>query len=136
MKQSQQINTVMKEEPPLGTETSNLKNIPAYHEIVTRKGLCLSSLSCAMINGNMITLIYTGKVYQLRQIDVVYRECTRAPVKMVLVVKFHGYLAPLGISSGIDMSKRNFPDKRWLILAIATLSKGQDGIFDEDYMPV
>ena len=34
------------------------------------------------------------------------------------------------------MSKRNFPDKRWLIFAIATLSKGQDEIFNEDYMPV
>ena len=33
------------------------------------------------------------------------------------------------------MKKENFPDKRWLILAISTLSQGKDEIFASDYMP-
>jgi len=41
----------------------------------------------------------------------------------------------MNIKSGIDLSKGNFPDKPWLILAVATLSKGQDEIFDPDYYP-
>ena len=65
-----------------------------------------------------------------------YRECARAPTKLVLVQKLKAFLNKLNIRSGIDMSKRNFPDKRWLILAISSLSKGQDEIFNEDYMPV
>jgi len=45
------------------------------------------------------------------------------------------YLAATGTDSGILMKRENFPDKKWLILAIATLSKGKDEIFDPDYMP-
>ena len=33
------------------------------------------------------------------------------------------------------MEKQNFPDKDWLILAIATLSGGADPIFDAGYVP-
>jgi len=29
----------------------------------------------------------------------------------------------------------NLPDKQWLILAVSTLSKGMDEIFDPDYTP-
>ena len=65
-----------------------------------------------------------------------YRECARAPTKLVLVQKLEAYLGKQNIKIGIDMSKRNFPDKRWLVLAIGSLSKGQDEIFGEDYLPV
>ena len=47
----------------------------------------------------------------------------------------HGYLKPLGIDSGIDTEKENFPDKEWLVLAVASLSGGQDPIFARDYVP-
>ena len=33
------------------------------------------------------------------------------------------------------MVTENFPDKEWLVLAVATLSDGRDEIFDLDYMP-
>ena len=49
--------------------------------------------------------------------------------------KFLKYLGVSGAKSGIEMKKENYPDKRWLILAIATLSRGKDEIFDPDYMP-
>ena len=33
------------------------------------------------------------------------------------------------------MKKENFPDKAWLIRAVATLSEGEDEIFNLDYVP-
>jgi hypothetical protein len=53
----------------------------------------------------------------------------------VLCEILHGYLLPLGIASGIDMEKENFPDKEWLVLAVASLSGGKDPIFARDYVP-
>ena len=42
----------------------------------------------------------------------------------------------IGVDSGISLKTENFPDKAWLIRAIATLSKGQDEIFKLDYVPL
>jgi len=36
--------------------------------------------------------------------------------------KLERYLGNLDIKSGIDFERGNYPDKKWLILAIATLS--------------
>ena len=52
-----------------------------------------------------------------------------------MVQKLERYLSAMNVKSGIDMSKGNFPDKPWLILAVASLSKGEDEIFDPDYYP-
>jgi hypothetical protein len=52
-----------------------------------------------------------------------------------MVQKFEKYLHAKGLSSGIEISKNNFPDKDWLVLAVATLSKGKDEIFHPDYLP-
>ena len=49
--------------------------------------------------------------------------------------KLHTYLKALGKDSGISMKKENFPDKAWLILAVASLSDGDDEIFNIDYVP-
>ena len=35
----------------------------------------------------------------------------------------------------INMDIENFPDKAWMVLAIATLSGGKDDIFDKNYLP-
>jgi hypothetical protein len=37
--------------------------------------------------------------------------------------------------TGINLDTENFPDKAWMILAIATLSGGKDEIFDKNYLP-
>ena len=37
--------------------------------------------------------------------------------------------------TGINMDIENFPDKAWMVLAIATLSGGKDDIFDKNYLP-
>ena len=49
--------------------------------------------------------------------------------------KLNKYLDQHKLVSGIDMSKQNFPDKAWLVLAISTLSGGKDEIFHPDYLP-
>jgi hypothetical protein len=46
------------------------------------------------------------------------------------------YIRDMGLTpSGITNIKKNYPDKRYLILVIATLSRGQDEIFDPNYIP-
>ena len=37
--------------------------------------------------------------------------------------------------TGVNMDIENFPDKAWMVLAIATLSGGKDDIFDKNYLP-
>jgi hypothetical protein len=59
----------------------------------------------------------------------------RPPGKQTLIQKLLGYLETLKIPSGIDTVKQNYPDKAWLILAISTVSNGQDEIFSKDYLP-
>jgi hypothetical protein len=54
----------------------------------------------------------------------------------VLVEKLNYYLKVQGHPpSGINAIRKNYPDKPWLVLAIASLSKGQDEIFKKDYVP-
>ncbi len=31
--------------------------------------------------------------------------------------------------------RQNYPDKAWLVLAVATVSAGKDEIFNKDYLP-
>ena len=66
---------------------------------------------------------------------MVFRQCATPPTKLIMVQKLERYLAAMNVKSGIDLAKGNFPDKQWLILAVATLSNGQDEIFDLDYFP-
>ena len=53
----------------------------------------------------------------------------------VLVEKLHKYLQPHNLRTGIDITKENFPDKPWLIIAVASVSSGKDEIFGRDYIP-
>ena len=54
-----------------------------------------------------------------------------------MVKKFEDLLISTGSGkkSGIIASKSNYPDKQWLIFAVATLSNGEDEIFGVDYLP-
>ena len=48
----------------------------------------------------------------------------------------NAYLQQNGLPpSGINIEKEKFPDRPWLILAVATLSNGSDEIFGRDYVP-
>ncbi len=80
-------------------------------------------------------LIQQNKIFSMDQVQVIFRLCCKPPTKLVLILKLLKYLENLGIPSGIDLVKQNFPDKAWLILAIATVSQGKDEIFDKDFLP-
>ena len=123
--------------PPARSSKGNpgFKNLAAFHELLTRDGMCCPALNSKFANKESLSAMFTGKIFRLRQEDVIYRECVKPPTKLVLVQKFLKYLGVTGAQSGIVMKNENFPDKRWLILAIATLSQGRDEIFAADYMP-
>ena len=114
---------------------TGFRNLAAFHELLTRDGMCCPSINSKFVNKETLSDMYMGKIFRLRQEDIVFRECVKPPTKLVLVQKFLKYLAVTGAQSGIVMKRENFPDKRWLILAIATLSRGKDEIFDAEYMP-
>ena len=118
-----------------GKRSPALKNMGAFHELMRRNGFAMPDLSSKFINQNTLFGMYSGQIYSLKQIDVVYREVAKPPTKLMMVQKFEDYLSRVNVKSGIDMAKKNFPDKTWLILAVATLSRGQDEIFDPEYVP-
>ena len=72
----------------------------------------------------------------MTQQQVVFRVCVKPPTKLVLVQKLVAYLKQHNLESGINMLKQNFPDKAWLVIAIATLTNGADEIFHRDYLPI
>ena len=112
-----------------------ITSVAMLHEMMTRCGYSLPELNSRYISQKMLLGIREGKYYALKQKDVVWAECTRPPPIQTLVEKIHSYLQPLGISTGIDIAKKNFPDKAYCIRVIASLSKGKDEIFDKGYFP-
>ena len=105
------------------------------HELLTRKGFCLPKLSSAFITIEQLLLIRDGKIWSLKQNQLIYRECTRPPSIRVLADKLNAYCHQLNFHTGINPKCDNYPDKEWLIKAIATLSRGNDEIFALDYVP-
>ena len=65
MNNSLNFNTDMRAEN-VAADLTGLKSLPAYHELVTRKGICLPALTSSFITGNTITQIYQNKIFQLR----------------------------------------------------------------------
>jgi len=53
----------------------------------------------------------------------------------VLVLKLETFCRDNGIELGIDMNKKNFPDKEWLVRMVSFVSEGNDEIFDKGYVP-
>ena len=91
--------------------------------------------SSKYITEKQLQLIQHSKIFSLDQTQVIFRVCATPPNKLVLVQKLLQYLKQLNIEPGISLEKQNFPDKNWLILAIATVSNGKDEIFSKDYIP-
>jgi hypothetical protein len=112
-----------------------IMGISMLHELMTRTQWVLPDEKSRFITLKKLLLIREGKIFGLREEKVQYKQCTRPPCSRVLCEILHGYLKPLGIDSGIDTEKENFPDKEWLVLAVASLSGGQDPIFARDYVP-
>ena len=114
---------------------ANLKNKQAFYELMIRDGYYLPKLTSKFMNQKMMQAIRDKKVFALLQKQIVFRICISPPSKEHLLIKLHQYLDAQKVSSGIDLKKENFPDKDWIILAIATLSQGNDEIFGKSYYP-
>ena len=113
-----------------------VKDKKAYHELLVRSGWVLPDLDSKFVSSENLISIQAKKIYGLKVNDVFFRQCVTPPSKQVLVDKLNLYLQGQGLlPSGINPIKKNYPDKPWLILAIASLSKGQDEIFKKDYVP-
>ena len=112
-----------------------LKSVAAYWELLARSGKFLPEESSKYITEKQLLLIQANHIFTMDQSQVVFRVCVKPPRKLVLVQKLLSYLKELNLQSGIDLAKKNFPDKQWLILAIATVSQGKDEIFHRDYLP-
>ena len=102
-----------------------VKDKKAYHELLVRSGWVLPDIDSKFVSSENLINIQAKKIYGLKVADVVYGQCVTPPSKQVLVDKLHVYLNGLNLlPSGINSVKKNYPDKQWLILAIASLSKG------------
>ena len=112
-----------------------LKNLAAMHELMTRQGFFLPEFTSKFINRVSLFQIYNGQIFSLKTGAMTFRQCATPPTKIVLIQKLERYLAAMNLKSGIDLGKGNFPDKKWLVLAVATLSNGNDEIFEPDYYP-
>ena len=111
------------------------KNVKAYWEQEIRQGLFLPAFTSKFINEKTITQVKNHEILCIRQEQVCFRVCMTPPSKLVLVNKLEQHLKKFNLKSGIDLERGNFPDKDWLILAIATLSQGKDEIFSPSYVP-
>ena len=112
-----------------------LKNLAAMHELMSRQGFFLPEFTSKFTNRVTLLQVYNGQIFGLKTSAMTFRQCATPPTKIVMIQKLERYLAAMNLKSGIDLGKGNFPDKKWLILAVATLSKGNDEIFEPDYYP-
>jgi len=112
-----------------------LKNLEAGYEFVTRLGILLPALTSRFMTVDNLRKIADKKILCIMQNQVVFRRCYAPPRVAVLVQKIENYCRPLGIDTGFDKTKENYPDKEYLILCVATLSDGKDEIFDPAYSP-
>jgi len=112
-----------------------LKNLESAYEFVTRLGILLPALTSRFMTVDNLRKIADKKILCIMQSQVVFRRCYAPPRVAVLVQKIENYCKPLGIDTGFDKTKENYPDKEYLILCVATLSDGKDEIFDPAYSP-
>ena len=113
-----------------------ISSVAMLHELMSRADYLLPALKCRWTTLQRLLEVREGKVWALKQSKVVYRICTRPPCCRVLAQKLDAYLAQQQLPpSGINIAKEKFPDRPWLIIAVATLSQGQDEIFSKEYVP-
>ena len=114
-----------------------ISGVAMLHELMTRQGYVLPAVKSRWTTQKRLLEVRDGKVWALKASDVVYRQCTRPPSCRVLSEKIASLLVAKNLPTlGIDIAKEKFPDRPWLILALASLSKGDDEIFNRDYVPI
>ena len=113
-----------------------ISSVAMLHELMSRQDYMLPELKSRWTTLQKLLDVRDGKVWCPRQSQVVTRICTRPPCCRVLSIRVDHYLRLKGLpSSGINIEKEKFPDRPWLIMAVATLSNGADDIFGRDYVP-
>ena len=50
---------------------TGFRNLAAFHELLTRDGMCCPSLNSKFANKDSLSQMYMGKIFRLRQEDVV-----------------------------------------------------------------
>ena len=117
-------------------EDAALRDKRAYYELLVRAGFFLPKLSSKFINQKMLMLIREAKVFVPKQAQVVFRVCCTPPSKQTLIDKYLAYCGANSLEHGINAKAQNYPDKEYLVLAISTLSSGNDEIFGRNYYPL
>lgn len=123
-------------QPGVNPEDASLRDKRAFYELLVRAGFFLPKLSSKFVNQKMLMLVREGSVFVPKQAQVVFRMCCTPPQKQALIDKYVQYCGANGLEHGINAKAQNFPDKDYLVLAIATLSAGNDEIFGRNYYPL
>ena len=104
---------------------ANIKNKESMYELMIRHKYVLPAYDSKFITGQMLVEIRDKKIFCLMEPEVYFAQCFTPPTKAVLVDKMNKYIRDMGLRpSGVTNIKKNFPDKRYLILVIASLSRG------------
>jgi len=113
-----------------------ISSVQMLHEMMTRNLFVLPALKCRWTNLQKLLQVRDGKLWGMKQPQVVYRICTRPPSCRILCEKVDSYLSKLALpASGIDVVREKYPNRDWLVLAVSTLSAGNDEIFHKEYVP-
>ena len=119
--QQEQINPNV---PMVEVHEVKISGSAMLYELMTRNGYYLPDLKSRYCTQKTLLKIRDGEYWCLKQDMVMTRVCTRPPSVHVLIEKLHQYLEPHKLKTGISVTKENFPDKAWLIIAVATVSQG------------
>ena len=142
LQQQQQINANLNPNPNQNQNNAQMfvhevkiSGTAMLYELMTRNGFFLPNLKSRYCTQKTLLKIRDGVYWCPRQDMVITRLCTRPPSVHVLIEKLHQYLQPHNLKTGISEEAENYPDKPWLITAVATVSQGKDEIFGKDYIP-
>ena len=112
-----------------------IKNVSMLWELMIRSGWDLPKRTSRYVTHRQLLLVRDHRIFGVKQKNVPYRVCTRPPTIAVLVLKLEDYCRENGIELGIDMDRKNFPDKEWLVRMVSYVSDGSDEIFEKGYVP-
>jgi len=122
--------------PDVNPDDAAIKDKRAYYELLVRSGWFLPKFTSKFINQKTLIYVREEKIFVPKQTQVVFRLCCTPPTKQIMVDKYIKYCDDNNLTHGIDIKKMNFPDKEYLILAISTLTAGNDEIFGRNYYPI
>ena len=103
--------------------------------MMIREQFVVPEFHSKFVSRETLLAMYHGTIFSIKTNQLIVRNCARPPSKLVLATKMEKYLNALGKKSGINFAKANFPDKKYLVQIVAHLSKGNDEIFDSEFVP-